>query len=334
MALDPTDIILDPNLLYYAIKRNSWVLDPLSYFGDFSNVEVNSPVFLLGTHGGGLTLVSRMLRRNERVVSVSGNHKYWSGADEMAVVLGSILPFELGGIKHNLPDHPYFKDTTAWVYASDELISRYRLRARDATSSLRQTFLRILRWRIFRHAQNPAEAQFTDKSQVYTVRASFIAELLSHEDPRFILVTRDPYVLAYRAPDKAAALRGLPPSFSRMEKIRIAAQHWNNSMEAALEDGENITHFSVIRFEDMLRNPKKCLHHICEVTAVEFSSDMLPSMDDHVPFGSRYRDRWYPLRENVNAKYYRKMDPKHVEEISKVCGETAEKLGYHEPDLL
>jgi hypothetical protein len=272
-----------------------------------------------------------MLRRREGVVSVSGNHEYWSGADEMAVVLGQILPFELGGIKHNLPRHPHFRSSTAWVYASDDLYADYRLTDEDASRDLRETFLHILRWLIYRHSNNPDNARFTDKSQVYTVRASFISELLRGKSPRFILVTRDPYALVYRAPDKAAALKRLPSSFSRRDKMRIAAQHWRNSMEAILEDREELEHFLQIRFEDLLRNPKEIIKKICRTADLSFSEGMLPSEDDVVPFGSRYRSRWYPIRKKVNNKYYEKMDKRDVNLIKNNCGEIASSLGYSQP---
>jgi hypothetical protein len=272
-----------------------------------------------------------MLRRREGVVSVSGNHEYWSGADEMAVVLGRMLPFELGGIKHDLPQHPHFNSSTAWVYASDDLYDEYRLTAEDATEDLRETFLHVLRWLVYRHSDNPGNARFTDKSQVYTVRASFISELLRGESPRFILVTRDPYALVYRAPEKAAALKQLPSSFSRRDKMQIAAQHWRNSMEAILEDRRNLEHFTQVRFEDILRKPKDNLKKICKISGLEFSKNMLPSEGDVVPFGSRYRDRWYPLREKVNEKYYENMKKKEVKFIKKECGNIADELGYSPP---
>ena len=73
----------------YIYKRNNWIVDPRWLRSDCFQEEfsLNSPVFLLGTQGGGLTLVSRMLRRNREVVSVTGNNGYWSGADEMQAVL-------------------------------------------------------------------------------------------------------------------------------------------------------------------------------------------------------------------------------------------------------
>lgn len=74
--------------------------------------------------GGGLTLLARMLRRHPQVVSVTGDHRYWSGADEMHTVFGPILPSELTGTRYKVPwpDHPVYKPPRSWTYACDELL--------------------------------------------------------------------------------------------------------------------------------------------------------------------------------------------------------------------
>jgi hypothetical protein len=331
MALDLARLLTDPNLWVYTWKRNNWMLDPRRSFRDHSEVEVQEPVFFLGTHGGGLTLLSRMLRRHPSMVSVTGDHEYWSGADEMAAVLGPSLPFKLGGIKQNIPTHSRFHESTAWVYATNELIDDYRLTAEDATPELRSKLLETLRWLKSRHVHEPSRHRFTDKSQVYTVRAAFLDELLDGRDPHFVLVTRDPYALSYRAPDKAAALRRVGDDVPRDEKVELAAEHWRNSMEAILEDRDELANFHWFRFEDLLQTPEKHLADLCEFCGLDLQDQMIPQEHHEVPFGSRYRDRWYPLRPDVNEKYYRRMDLDDIQRISKVLGETAETFGYEDP---
>jgi len=249
----------------------------------------------------------------------------------MAVVLGQILPFELGGIKHKVPNHPYVESSAAWVYASDELIDKYRQTTDDATEDLHETLRHTIKWLIYRHAKSQDCARFTDKSQVYTVRASFISELLRGNSPRFVLVVRDPYALAYRAPEKAAALRQLPDTFSREDKMVIAAQHWRNSIASALEDAKQISHVKVVKFEDVLLDTKETLKRICDAVDLEYKDQMVPKKHHNVPFGSRYRDRWFPIRPDVNKKYFKKMNKNDAEIIKCVCGKVAEKMGYEAP---
>jgi hypothetical protein len=307
------------------------MLDVRRYICEFSDVEIEKPIFFLGTHGSGLTLVSRMIRRNRSVVSVTGNYQYWSGADEMAVVLGGILPFELSGIKHKLPSHKLINNTSAWIYACDSLIDIYRLKAEDYDAQVRKRMLNIIRWLIYRNRISNSKARFTDKSQVYTVKASFINEILEDKNPHFILITRNPYVLAYRAPEKAAALKALPPTISRLDKMKIAAQHWKNSINAALEDSSDIERFICLQFEDIIKKPKKILRQICTFVDLEYSESMLPAEGHIIPFGSRYRDRWYPIKENINQKYLEEMNKHDADVIAEMCKKTAQKVGYNYP---
>lgn len=91
------------NRLYYHWKRGRWIIDHRTYLGNYENMPIDRPIFLLDVQCGGLTLVSRMLSRQPSVVSVTGNYRYWSGADEMHTVLDPILPAELTGLAIRYP---------------------------------------------------------------------------------------------------------------------------------------------------------------------------------------------------------------------------------------
>ena len=95
------------NLFYYHWKRNNWLFYPLRFFTQFKHINIDRPIFLLGNQGDGLTLIARMLRRHPDVVSITGNHTYWSGADEMQKVMMCRLPasLRLGG-RFLCPDPP------------------------------------------------------------------------------------------------------------------------------------------------------------------------------------------------------------------------------------
>lgn len=321
------------NTIYYAYKRNNWIVDFSRFWNDFEDIEIDRPIFFLGTHGGGLTLVSRMLRRNKDVVSVSGNCNYWSGADEMQVVYGPILPFEFSGIKHKVPSHPKFKNHTSWLYATDELISYYRKTKKDVTPELEKTFRKMIRWSIKRNAIDKNNARFTDKSQVYTVKVSFLNKILKDCDPKFILVTRNPYVVCYRAPEKAGGMKKIRDEFSFKGLVELAAQHWSNSMKYALEDKFKVDNFLTVKFEDVLREPEKNMKKICDFTELDFNEDMLPQPEHEIPFGSRYYKKWHPLRPGVNRKYLKRIKRKHIEVIDRYCKDYAELFGYEKPGV-
>jgi len=92
---------------------------------------------------------------------------------------------------------------------------------------------------------------------------------------------------------KAQDMERLKGKLSFKERLEICAQHWANSMRCALEDQDE--DMLVVRFEDLLQQPKRVLRQICEHVELEFYEDMLPAPHHRIPFGSRFQDRWYPL---------------------------------------
>ncbi|MHA1384507.1 MAG: sulfotransferase [Candidatus Helarchaeota archaeon] len=316
------------NKIYYYWRRNNWIFNP-TYNLERNAVPINKPIFLLGIHGGGLTLVSRMLRRNKDVVSVSGNYKYWSGADEMQVVYGLILPSELAGIRHKIPYHPEYGKPRGWIYACDEMISKYRKTEKDANLELSEKLKKIIKWTLERHALDIEKARFIDKSQVYTVKVSFIGELLKGCSPKFILVTRNPYALCYRsAKGKAGGLKKMIGKLSFKERLIIASQHWTNSIKYALEDSKKVESFMTMRFEDVLCNPKESLAKLCDFAELSFSDDMLPQPNQKIPLGTRFVERWYPLNSKVNYSYLKELKDEYYDIIHRYCGDLANHLGY------
>ena len=159
------------NRLYYHLKRGRWIIDPRTYLGNYEDIPIDRPIFLLGVQCGGLTLVSRMLRRHPSVVSVTGNYRYWSGADKMHTVLGPILPAELTGLGYKVPNpqHPLFDSPRSWTYACDELLPFYRKTSLDANIELKKKFKRIIRMMIAKHAIDKNKA-LIDKNQVYIIK--------------------------------------------------------------------------------------------------------------------------------------------------------------------
>ena len=322
------------NLAWYLWKRNSWMLDPRLYFGRFQHIPVDRPIFLLGVQGGGLTLLCRMLRRHPEVVSVTGNHRYWSGADEMHTVFGPVLPPELTGARYKVPaaDHPVYKPPRSWTYACDELLPYYRKTAKDATPEIKRGLERVIRYCLGRYAPGRSgRARFIDKSQVYTVRVSLIRELFKEYNPKFVLVVNNPYAACYRAAlGKAQDMERLKGRLSFQERLEICAQHWANSMRCALEDkGDDML---VVRFEDLLQEPERELRRICGHVELEFDEDMLPALHHRIPFGSRFRDRWYPLSPERALHYIEKATPQELTIIDQRCGAIASDLGYGVPE--
>ncbi len=315
--------------LIYALRTMSWLADPRSLFSP-PEYPIDRPVFLLGTQGGGLTLLSRMLRRHSDVISAAGNHRYWTSADELQNVYGLILPPELTGLRYKAPPHSQYPAPRSWTYAVADLLPHYRKRAGDATPQLAQSLQRVIRLSAWRNAVDPHRFRFVDKSQSYTVRVGLIHELLKESNPRFVLVPREPYVSVYRAAaGKAADMRRLASTLPFARRVEICAEHYGNSMRAALDDCEQLgIKLLRVQFEQLLIEPEAALRRVCRFVDLDFDRDMLPAADHRLPLGSRYQDRWYPLRTDVNEPYERRLDDFVIEAVNRHCGEVIERLGY------
>ncbi len=327
------------NLAWYAWRRNSWMVDPRFYLGRYREVTIDRPIFLLGNQGAGLTLVSRMLRRHPSVVSPSGNHRYWSGADEMHNVFEPALSPKIGGTQFKAPSHPTLTPPRGWTYAADELIDLYRETEKDVDDHARRSVRRVVRYCLGRFGNGSSgPSRFVDKSQVFTVRLGLIWKIFREYDPKFVLVTRNPYAACYRAAaGKAGDMRRFRDEnvLSFDERFELCIQHWQNAMGCVLADVDRLDlSVPIIQFEEILRAPERTLRELCDAVDLGFQPAMLPEAGDEIPFGSRFRDRWHPLRPDVNEPYFESMLPEHVEKIQERCGDLAERLEYTPPNRL
>ncbi|MGD2071009.1 MAG: hypothetical protein PVI57_20235, partial [Gemmatimonadota bacterium] len=115
------------------------------------------------------------------------------------------------------------------------------------------------------------------------------------------------------------------------ERMEVCAQHWANAMGTALADGERVRNFRWFRFEDVLHDPESTIRPMSEFLELDFLPRMIPREGDRVPFGTRFRDRWYPLEPDVNRRYLEGISPEHVDLVVRRCGETAARFGYEPP---
>ncbi len=324
------------NLIVYYLRRNDHWLRSATCWGKSRYVRISSPIFLVGNQGDGLTLVSRMLRRNPLVVSITGNNLYWSGADEMQNVMRCRLPISLrlgGRLFCKDYYHPRFSPPRSWSYGSDDLIRLYRKTEQDYDAHAADTLRTIIREALCRFGRADGNSRFIDKSQVFSVKMSYVDALLKDSSPRFLLITRNPYATCYRAALGAAGdMRRYAKRMSLDERLEICVQHWSNVMKAILEDRDKVSNFGWVRFEDVLREPRKYIAKICEYVELDFREEMIPHKGDKIPFGSKYRDRWYPLRTDVNEPYLQKIPSRYVAVIRERCGEMAADFGYYPPE--
>ena len=313
----------------YLLRTYRWLASAWRLAG-VPQYRIDRPIFLLGTQGGGLSLLSRMLRRHPLTISTAGNCDYWTSSDEMANTFGLLLPPEFTGLRYKAPHHPVYTPPRSWTYACDELIGAYRKSRLDASPRLASELTKAIRFAALLYAKDKSHFRFVDKSQTTTVRLGLFYECLHDCDPRFILVARDPYVAIYRAATgKAGDMQRLSGQLSLAERVRVCTEHYMNSMRAVFQDSDN-DHIAVhsLRLEDLLREPERSVREVCDFVDLEFNDQMLPRPEHRLPWGSRFRDRWWPLRADVNAGYQHRIEQWMVREVNERGGDVVERLGY------
>lgn len=322
------------NFAWYLWRRGNWLFDPRSLVAHFREVEIDRPIFLVGNQGDGLTLVSRMLRRHSQVVSLSGNHHYWAGADEMhRALLGRLPPSLVNGgyfLGRN-PRHEILTPPRSWSYAADDLIDWYRKTADDFDQRTAKQLRAVIHESLYRHGR-PTGGRFTDKSQIFSVKMGYIDALLKETRPHFVLITRDPYASCYRnAIGKANDMKRYAKKIDLETRFEVCLQHWINTMRCIEQDKDQVSAFKAMKFEDILTEPQERLRELCRFLDMPFDEEMVPSPNHSVPFGSRFPDRWYPMRPDVNQRYLAELPEKFERQIVDRAGDLAASYGYHPP---
>ena len=320
--------------VFAQVKRYDY--NPRRLWLPLDRIPIDRPIFLLGVQGGGGTLVARTLYRHPRAVYATGNSTFWAGLDEIHNCHHTIkdLPEELihrsahflnlGG---RLDCHPVYGYQRGWLYAIDELLPVHRRSPADANPVSRERLQRVLRKVLRAYAHDPFEARFVDMSQLYTVQAGYVAELLRGTDPKFILLSRDPYATCARAVAKEYEGRGTRRSLSQAERIRCAVEHWDNSFRSALADGASLSMLHV-RYEDFLDDPARVVREMCAFAGLDFDPRQVPGPGQKVPLGSDSAEKWYPVRRGENRRYLDEAGPDLVGALNARSADLIERLGY------
>jgi hypothetical protein len=315
------------------IVQKYWEVKFYLNYGDLSKIKINKPIFFLGTNGAGLTLISRILRRDPRVVSPTGNYKYWAGRDEMHNVYFNDLPKNLrfGMAKRHASEIKYdelFGIDLGWGYATDRLVCDYRKDENDISFPDDNKFVAVIK-RIISTHKVEEDTRFVDKSQSYSLKTPLIKSLIP--DAKFIVVSRNPYVMVLRAATNENQTKKLKREITFNERLKFYSETWNNVYKIALDDlGENCL---VFKLEDFLLKPelymKKIINYV-ELDNVDIDK-IMPHSNKEYPIGSTSKDKWYPIKRDINSKYLKHITPEAIEIIDSVLGKTAKRLGYDKP---
>jgi len=287
--------------------------------------KFNSPIFMVGLQGAGETLLGRIIRKSPEVVSVSGNYNFWFGPDEMHTVLGPILDRRLTGQLHKVPRRDLYGRRRGWAYASDSLLHYYKLDKEEVDIKLRKNLIYALR--VIERFGIKGSSRIFDKSQSYALKIPAIREILKESNPKFIAVVRNPFASVYRASFKTTHLSR--EKISNETRVKVAATHWNNTITRILDaEEEKSNDLLIVKIEDCLESWPELIPIILKHVNLDYNPSFLPSQYDIIPTWAKRRERWYPVKKEVNKRYFDEI-PKWVsDKVYEICGKNAKTLGY------
>ena len=325
------------------LNRIYWDLKPFISLRKISqklnDINIKKPIFILGTQGGGLTIISRILHRHPDTVYCSGNSKFWASSDEMhqrafyklPKVLRLSPPRGSNGVSdfYN-EDLGFFR---SFCYASNSLFKNYKLDEDDYIEEDAIIFKNLIREYIRAYSINKtSSARFVDKSQSYTLKIPWL--LKCFPDAKLILVTRNPYALC-KGRSLDIHLKKLYTSNKKHtseDLLRINCEHWKNTYDKALKDLKG-RHYLSFKFEDFLEEPLKFLNPLLNYCELENYEDLLPNKNQKFPAGSISQEKWFPLQKDPNKKYLDQLSKKEKIIISNIVDNVASKFQYFPPDI-
>ncbi|HID52437.1 MAG TPA: hypothetical protein EYP41_10405, partial [Anaerolineae bacterium] len=151
------------NYFIQQLRTYKVLLTPKQLYVPLSSIDIKRPIFLTGTQGAGLTLLSRMIRRHPKIVMIGGGSSFWTGLDEMDKhpVGHSHFPDALSlrapgyrNMTNRDKEHPVFGLERSWVYATNDLLPTYRKTAEDANEQLCLLFKQKIKKSIRAYAAN------------------------------------------------------------------------------------------------------------------------------------------------------------------------------------
>ena len=287
-------------------------------------VPIDRPIFFLGVQGGGLTILHKCFQRLPNTCFAHGNHLSWDAADnEMhAYITDKRLPKEL---YFHTNEHQLASLATDfyryWTFATNRAIEHYRHQQVENFDKVAKNFRQVLKSIIRAHAIDPQNCRFLDKSQLYTINAALINEILKEESPHFVVVARNPYGSVPRTA-KNYYLNPKKHNFHMgyEEALTLCAEHWNNSFRHALDDCEKIRLSQVMRIEDFFQSPENFCKKVCQSSSLKYSPDMLPAPDQEKTIYQQMARRWYPIKPSSTEKAKNSISDSEKNIIDRICG--------------
>lgn len=296
-------------------------------------------IYVIGLQGGGLSFITRIMKRHPLVYNAIWDNKAWMSYDEIAGIYGDLLPKEFSNFNfesslENLPEpykglytDKYGADST-WVYASDELLPMFRELNNNINENILKQYKRFL-YHLKNKNSKSENSYLLDKSQVNSLKIPLIQRVLKNDSCFFILMARNPYVMVWRAVNKLE----LPMNkiLPEEERYKIACQHYNNTFNIALNDLRKYEiPYLLVKYEDIVSYPEVTFSEIEKLLSLNEGAFMAfkPQKYDKIPVGAVDTYKWWGFSNN-NFRYLDKIKNNQYDIINRYIDRNLlDELGY------
>jgi len=275
----------------------------------------DGPIFIVGAPRSGTTLLQYMLRSHPRISLPTGESHFIVPLYRNAATFGDLTKIEnirtvLAEMYRRSAD---FLDTDLHGFKFDIDTCAKRLHSKGCN-----TLPDIVAGLFSENAAGEGKIRWGDKTPYYVLHLPKILDWFP--DAQVIHLVRD-------GRDCALSL------FSRRHDFRVyntyhAAKYWQQYVEAGrawgLEAGGHI--YLEIRYEDILADPAKALHRVCEFLDEEYS-DMVVNFKKAGEAGKTPLVQRSVQSENTQ-KWRQSMSLRQIRVFESAAGDTLEACGY------
>jgi hypothetical protein len=273
-------------------------------------------LFIVGRGRSGTTLLARMLTHHPRIAV----------APEGFFAMNLYAKYRFGPwnerrIAAFCRDLMRERRMKTWELDIERLSQR--LNDREGTLTYADVCLEVYRSFAEDTQKRKAVAWVGDKNPHYALLVERIDRLFP--EARYIHITRD-----YR--DNILSYTQMPFDLRNPSAL---AQRWKQYNEEILKVSRRAPErFLWLRYEDLIAHPEHELRRICRFLDVEFDPEMLVFHVEEPADAPVKRGKWFPgvrrpLDPLAAQKWRRRLSDLNVRRADAICGEFAERFGYH-----
>jgi len=274
--------------------------NPKKYISNYQNKNINNPIFLLGVSSGGLTIISRIIRKHPNIISASGDNNFFYFLDEINICYKKFVPKKLDIMRKG----KFYRE----FYGIKKFISSTIINKNEFLNYSKK-YLKLLNAILQVYSKNPKKDRIIDKSQNNSLNIKFLDYVFRDKNPKYILIINNPYAVIAKSYLKLGN--------KSQKNLSISIEHFKNIFTKCLRDLKlSKNKFLIVKFDDFLINPEKTMRLIFKFLNLSFNKSYMPSNNDKFLVGDY---KWYPIRKQTHMKYLKHLSKNDFKIINKKC---------------